>query len=276
MMPRRAEGDEEEGFSILGNMAAADREETEEAQKVEEEMQAEEEEAGILEDQTFNEDDLTSGITVAEQTEEEASRSGSRQVVYNLAPSNQYVLYIAKKNAERNWTKDGPDGVNKGCLEVQIAILTERIRNMVLHVREFNKDFLCRWKIVKLVARRRRYLDKLSWKDLDSYVKIRDALKIRHVYRLEALIGRLPAYKYAIKDRKRFPGRKIAMRLKKSRRLLSRRLADQKKAGRAKMTIHKTQKKINARKWGANAYDTTEFIISGKPPQEYVNPLEVP
>merc|ERR1712066_114105 len=140
-------------------------------------------------------------------------------------------------------------GINKGCLEVQIAILTERIRNMVLHVREFNKDFLCRWKIVKLVARRRRYLDKLSWKDLDSYISIRDALKIRHVYRMEALIGRLPAYKYAIRDRKRFPGRKTSMRLKKSKRLLQRRYANQIKTGKSKMMIHKTDKMIKARQW---------------------------
>ena len=115
--------------------------------------------------------------------------------------SKQYVLYLAKKNAIKTWTSDGPDGKNRGCLEVQIAIATEKIRNMILHMREFRKDYRCRLKLTSLVCARRRMLDKLPSKNLDSYMKIREELKIRHVYRIEALKNRLGAYMYPIKDR---------------------------------------------------------------------------
>ena len=133
--------------------------------------------------------------------QEEAADTKARQIRYELYPSKQYVLYLAKKNAIKTWTSDGPDGKNRGCLEVQIAIATEKIRNMILHMREFRKDYRCRLKLTSLVCARRRMLDKLASKNLDSYMKIREELKIRHVYRIEALKNRLGAYMYPIKDR---------------------------------------------------------------------------
>ena len=133
--------------------------------------------------------------------EEEAADTKARQIRYELYPSKQYVLYLAKKNAIKTWTSDGPDGKNRGCLEVQIAIATEKIRNMILHMREFRKDYRCRLKLTSLVCARRRMLDKLASKNLNSYMKIREELKIRHVYRIEALKNRLGAYMYPIKDR---------------------------------------------------------------------------
>ena len=133
--------------------------------------------------------------------QEEVADTKARQIRYELYPSKQYVLYLAKKNAIKTWTSDGPDGKNRGCLEVQIAIATEKIRNMILHMREFRKDYRCRLKLTSLVCARRRMLDKLASKNLDSYMKIREELKIRHVYRIEALKNRLGAYMYPIKDR---------------------------------------------------------------------------
>ena len=126
---------------------------------------------------------------------EEADDTTSRQLRYELYPSKQYVLYLAKKNAIKTWTPDA-EGKNKGCLQVQTAIATEKIRNMILHMREFRRDYKCRLKLVSLVCARRRMLDKLAARDLDSYMKIREELKIRHVYRIEALKHRLGAYVY--------------------------------------------------------------------------------
>ena len=105
---------------------------------------------------------------------EEAENTSARQIRYELYPSKQYVLYLAKKNAIKTWTSDGPDGKNRGCLEVQIAIATEKIRNMILHMREFRKDYRCRSKLTSLVCARRRMLDKLASRNLDSYMKIRE------------------------------------------------------------------------------------------------------
>eukprot|EP00415_Alexandrium_ostenfeldii_P001658 UN1658 len=147
---------------------------------------------------------------------------------------------------------------------------------MVLHCREYQHDYLCRWKLVSMVSRRRKLLDKLSWKDFESYLKIREELKIRHVYRMEVLIGRLSAYKYGDRDRKRAPGRKIAMRLKKSKRLLARRLATQLRQGKPGMVIHKTKKMIKSRKWLARSYDDTESMIADTEPTIYIDPLNIP
>jgi len=257
------------GGSVLGLLAAEDEDEAAGASEMEEELKRE--------DAKFADTDINMDMSIQEESEEELARKGERQVIYKLYPSRKYVMYIAKKNAQRTWTKDGPDGKNKGCIEVQIAIATERIRAMVIHMRENTHDYKCRLKLVSLVARRRAMLDKLSWKDMDSYLKIREALKIRHVYRMEALIGRLPRYKYAIRDRKRAPGRKTAMRLKKTRRLLQRRLASQLRQGRPDRIIQKTKRQIRSRNWYSRAYDDVAAMAAGKdsaPP--YVDPLNPP
>lgn len=265
-LAQRAEGEDgDKAFSVF-SLGEEDRAEDEEAKAFEKEM-----DLGM----SLSEESLDDSFTAEG---EEVPQGYERQVSYKLYPSRQYVLYIAKKNAERVWSKDGYGGKksNKGCLEVQIAILTERIRSMVLHVREFKHDFKCRLKLVSLVSRRRRMLDKLSWKDLDSYLKVREELKIRHVYRMEALIGRLPEYRYAIRDRMQAPGRKVSMRLKKTKRLLNRRLADQLRQGKSRKIIHKTRKQITSRKWLARAYDDVESLIADKTPTEFIDPLNVP
>eukprot|EP00929_Paragymnodinium_shiwhaense_P100580 TRINITY_DN629_c0_g1_i1.p1 TRINITY_DN629_c0_g1~~TRINITY_DN629_c0_g1_i1.p1 ORF type:complete len:417 (-),score=122.50 TRINITY_DN629_c0_g1_i1:195-1445(-) len=236
--------------------------------------------AGDIEDAEggldWNSDAGLEDQAMMEMSEEELARRGERQISYTLTPSRQYIRYIATKNAEYNWSKD--EGRNKGCLEVQIAIMTERIRNMVMHMRENRHDFKCRLKLVSLVSRRRRSLDKLAWKDLNSYLKIRKALQIRHVYRMEALIGRVPRHKYGIRDRKRAPGRKTAMRLKKRSRLLQRRLASQKKQGKPMKIIRRTEMKIKSRSWISRPYDDVSAYIKGNdngaPPK--VDPLNIP
>lgn len=204
-------------------------------------------------DKDFDETDLEE---YAKQfAKEEAENTSARQIRYELYPSKQYVLYLAKKNAIKTWTSDGPDGKNRGCLEVQIAIATEKIRNMILHMREFRKDYRCRLKLTSLVCARRRMLDKLASRNLDSYMKIREELKIRHVYRIEALKNRLGAYMYPIRDRPGRPGRKTLNRLKKAKQLMTRRLANQLRQGREHKIIHRTQKKLNFRRWLVRPYD---------------------
>jgi len=261
-------GTEDEGQmmgSLIGKLQEEDLEEDAEAQEIEEEELSE---AGL---------DAAAPSQIDEESEEELARKGERQIVYELFPSREYVKYLAIKNAERQWTKDGPGGRNRGCIEVQIAVATEKIRAMVVHLRENTHDVKCRVKLVSMVASRRRALDKLSWKDIDAYMKIRDALKIRHVYRMEALIGRLGNYKYSIRDRKQAPGRKVAMRLKKTRRLLERRLAAQLRQGRNRDTIHRTKRQIRSRNWYSRAYDDVAAMRKGKnSAPAFIDPLNMP
>lgn len=63
-----------------------------------------------------------------------------------------------------------------GSPEVQVAILSERIRNLTEHLKDHKKDFHSRRGLLIMVGQRRRMLD---------YLKAKDAA------RYEALIGRL-------------------------------------------------------------------------------------
>jgi ribosomal protein S15 len=274
----RAEGEDAGILSGLGSLKREEQEEAEDAEKnvVQFQQQGGFSVADDFFDNEINDKDLQEYITKDRPPEPEKKKGSGRQLVYTLRPSRSYVLYIAKKNAMKTWTKDGPDGKNIGCNEVQIAVKTEKIRNYVLHMREFPQDFTTRIHLVCAVASRRRMLDKLAWKDLDSYLNIRSELKIRHVYRMEALIGRLPAYKYAIENRPAAPGRKITNRLKKAKRRLTTRLAKQLKAGKSKAQIRMTGEKIKTRQWLAKAYDDTAYMLKRKPTTEYIDPLNLP
>ncbi len=69
-------------------------------------------------------------------------------------------------------TKEG----DTGSAEVQVAILSERIRNLTEHLKSHKKDFHSRRGLLIMVGQRRRMLDYLKAKDNKRY---------------EALIGRL-------------------------------------------------------------------------------------
>ena len=56
-----------------------------------------------------------------------------------------------------------------GSPEVQIAILTERIRQLTAHLKEHPKDNHSRLGMYKMVGKRRRLLDYLAKKDIERY-----------------------------------------------------------------------------------------------------------
>lgn len=63
--------------------------------------------------------------------------------------------------------------------EVQIALMTERIRHLTDHFRSNAKDHHSRRGLLKLVGKRRRLLDYLKSKDIERYREIIAALNIR-------------------------------------------------------------------------------------------------
>ena len=66
-----------------------------------------------------------------------------------------------------------------GSPEVQIALLTERIRHLTEHFKTHKKDFHSRRGLLMQVGRRRRLLDYLKAKSFDRYTKIIKALGLR-------------------------------------------------------------------------------------------------
>ena len=66
-----------------------------------------------------------------------------------------------------------------GSPEVQVAILTERIRNLTEHFQSHKKDFHSRRGLLLLVGRRRRLLDYLKSKEEARYTALIQRLGIR-------------------------------------------------------------------------------------------------
>jgi small subunit ribosomal protein S15 len=67
-----------------------------------------------------------------------------------------------------------------GSPEVQIALLTERIKYLTDHLKTNKKDHSSRLGLLKLVGQRRRLMRYLRKKDYDRFVTIKEALGIRN------------------------------------------------------------------------------------------------
>jgi len=66
-----------------------------------------------------------------------------------------------------------------GSPEVQVAMLTNRIKDITEHLKVHSKDFSTRRGLLKLIGQRRRLLDYLKRKDIDRYRQLIKALGIR-------------------------------------------------------------------------------------------------
>ena len=68
---------------------------------------------------------------------------------------------------------------DSGSAEVQIALLTERIRQLTEHFQTHKKDHASRRGLLKLVGRRRKLLDYLKNKKVENYRAILVQLNLR-------------------------------------------------------------------------------------------------
>jgi len=66
-----------------------------------------------------------------------------------------------------------------GSPEVQIAILTERIKELATHFRKHSKDNHSRRGLLGMVSKRRRLLDYLKDEDEKRYNKLTKALELK-------------------------------------------------------------------------------------------------
>jgi small subunit ribosomal protein S15 len=70
-------------------------------------------------------------------------------------------------------------GTDTGSPEVQIALLSERIRYLTEHFKTYKKDHHSRRGLLMLVGRRRRLLDYLKNRDFERYQRVIERLGIR-------------------------------------------------------------------------------------------------
>jgi small subunit ribosomal protein S15 len=76
--------------------------------------------------------------------------------------------------------KDNQQGENDtGSPEVQVALLTERIKHLTEHLKEAHKDNHSRRGLLNLVSKRRRLLNYLKRKSYERYVSLIRKLGIR-------------------------------------------------------------------------------------------------
>ena len=73
----------------------------------------------------------------------------------------------------------GRSETDTGSAEVQIAMLTKRVNDLTEHLRTHPKDHYSRRGLLKLVGRRRRFLNYLQKHDLEGYRALIKELGLR-------------------------------------------------------------------------------------------------
>lgn len=66
-----------------------------------------------------------------------------------------------------------------GGAEVQVSILTERIKEVTEHLKNNKHDNMARRGLIQMVGKRKKLLRHLEEKDFDNYKKIVSKLKLR-------------------------------------------------------------------------------------------------
>jgi len=75
--------------------------------------------------------------------------------------------------------KHGSGNNDTGSTKVQVALLTQRINDLTEHLRTHPKDHYSRRGLLKLVGRRRRFLNYLQKHDLEGYRALIKELGLR-------------------------------------------------------------------------------------------------
>ena len=87
---------------------------------------------------------------------------------------------ISKERTAELIAEYGKNAQDSGSAEVQVAILTERIRNLTEHLKEHPKDHHTRRGLLMLVGKRRRLLVYIKNRDILEYRELIKKLGIRH------------------------------------------------------------------------------------------------
>ncbi len=86
---------------------------------------------------------------------------------------------LSKEQKQEIISKFGANDKDTGKPEVQIALLTQRIRDLTEHVKVHKKDHHNRRGLSKLVGQRRRLLNYLIKNDTDRYRAVISELGLR-------------------------------------------------------------------------------------------------
>lgn len=88
-------------------------------------------------------------------------------------------MTVSKERKAELIKEFGKDANDSGSAEVQVAILTERIRELTEHVKVHKKDHHTRRGLLMLVGKRRRLLSYIKERDIENYRQLIAKLGIR-------------------------------------------------------------------------------------------------
>lgn len=88
-------------------------------------------------------------------------------------------MTISKERKAELTVQFGKNAQDTGNSKVQVAILTERIRELTEHMKSHQKDFHTRRGLLMLVGKRRRLLSYIKKNDINEYRELIAQLGIR-------------------------------------------------------------------------------------------------
>lgn len=88
-------------------------------------------------------------------------------------------MTISKERKAELTAQFGKNAQDTGNSKVQVAILTERIRELTEHMKSHQKDFHTRRGLLMLVGKRRRLLSYIKKNDINEYRELIKELGIR-------------------------------------------------------------------------------------------------
>ena len=88
-------------------------------------------------------------------------------------------MALTKEQTAALVKKYGRDEKDTGCAEVQIAILTQRIKDLTAHLKANKQDAGARRSLLILVGKRRSLLDYLNRSNPEGYLELIKKLGIR-------------------------------------------------------------------------------------------------
>ena len=93
---------------------------------------------------------------------------------------------LSKEQKDRIIKKHRIHDTDTGSAEVQIAILTEEIKQLTTHMKEHKHDFSSRLGLIKKVQERKKLMDYLKRENAESLLKIAKELKLKIAAQREA------------------------------------------------------------------------------------------
>ena len=88
-------------------------------------------------------------------------------------------MALTKEAKQEIIAQHGRNAADTGSTEVQVAMLTRRINELTEHLRTHRHDHYSRRGLLKLVGRRRRFLNYLQKHDLEGYRALIKELGLR-------------------------------------------------------------------------------------------------